>query len=1058
MQTSLFDNTSVRNKHSQIFNREYERLNSEQKAAVDHIEGPVMVIAGPGTGKTQILTTRIGRILMETDTQAHNILCLTYTEAASIAMLGRLVKIIGPDAHKVHIHTFHSFCNQVIQEHPDLFGNYRQLEPISDLERIDLYKELFHHLPDTHILKVLKGDPKFQMRRLNNLFSLMKRENYSWEFIGAAIDEHYDFLKSDPEMFYKRSGKGYKKGTFKQKAFDLIHRKMEELREASKLFSEFQNLMMRANRYDFDDMILWVLQKFQTDHELLLSYQERYHYFLVDEFQDTNGSQVELLYCLLSYWEDRPNIFAVGDDDQSIYKFQGANMGNIKEFISKYDPFQIVLLKNYRSYQEVLDVAMELIDYNEERIVKEPKFGLNKVLESTRSNDRKLESVIINSYQNITQEQADISGFILNKWQENKDLSDTAIIYRNHRQVEKIVEVLEKKGVPLNVKRKVDILKLPLVKNIINILSYIDRQYTGKGGADRMLFEILHYNFFEIDTHDISKMLWSVKRENVNGFANENDRSLGQLIANREILEPLQLKSLQSICRLSDRLAKWGADINDVTLQVLFQIIINEGHILSYILQHPDRSWLLQVLGTLFDLIKEESSKNADLSLRDFLELIEKMRSNDIELQVNKVVSSEDGVHFLTAHSSKGLEFKYVYIIGVTKNIWDSARKSNRSFTYPPKVKGNMDTNIEDERRLMYVAMTRAMEQLTISYGLQSENGRDLGASRFIDEIIHVSNLPIQKRIVSEDQVVDFQYHLLLNKNSKIEFIDHSLVDRILEGFRLSVTALNKYLKCPVTFYYESILRVPMARTKYMGFGRAVHYALEAYYRQLNLNIKTPKLDFLASFDDGMMSHRSHFTNDEFKDIAAYGHQVLSKYYDEYLGPTDENTGNFAVEVRMEKSEYEGIPVKGVLDSVQIFGNEVVITDYKTGNPASARNKLKLYMPSDKHPLGGDYWRQIVFYKILVESDRMYNWSMKKGVVDFVEPDRKTGEFSKQSYIVSNEQIAFVGDQIRDTWEKIHLHKFEVGCGEEDCFWCDFVKNDYVVDMELMHSLTDDDF
>ena len=319
----------ARDRFTTVFQKAYTHLNTEQRQAVDHIEGTVMVIAGPGTGKTQILAVRIGKILLDTDTQAHNILCLTYTDAATIAMRERLVKIIGPDAHRVNIFSFHAFCNQVIQDNLGYFGDYRQLEPITELEQVDLYKRLIAALPNDHILKRLKSDSNYEAGRLSNLFSLMKKENYKVEDILSAIQTHLSNLKNDESMYYKRSGKGYTKGDFKQKAYDEVLRKMNELEAGANLFPVFQNEMSKINRYDYDDMITWVIRAFENDENLLADYQERYHYFLVDEFQDTNGSQKRILDLLISFWGDEPNVFVVGDDDQAIYKFQGANLDNL---------------------------------------------------------------------------------------------------------------------------------------------------------------------------------------------------------------------------------------------------------------------------------------------------------------------------------------------------------------------------------------------------------------------------------------------------------------------------------------------------------------------------------------------------------------------------------------------------------------------------------------------------------------------------------------------------------------------------------------------------------
>ena len=1051
MQPSLFEVKSTRQRFQEKFRQAYNGLNAEQKNAVNQIEGPVMVIAGPGTGKTQILATRIGKILLDTDASPHNILCLTYTDAATISMRNRLVQLIGPEAHRVHVHTFHGFCNQVIQENLGLFGNYRQLEPISDLERIDLYQRLIDQLPNDHRLKRLKGDPQFEMGRLQHLFSLMKKENYSIGDLEDAVDHYLEELLDDPDMYYKVSRGSNVKGDLKQKEYDKVVHRMEDLKAGVRLFPTFQQMMADIGRYDYEDMISWVIDAFETDDDLLLQYQERYQYFLVDEFQDTNGAQKRLLDLMISFWEESPNVFAVGDDDQAIYKFQGANMGNIIDFRSQYNPHLVVLVKNYRSRQGILDAAMNLIDYNDERIVKEKDFGLDKDLESMLGNISQEARVSITSYSNSTQELAAIVDKLEAQYNSTQDLSTIAILYRNHRQVEKLVEVLEKKQIPLNIKRRIDILKMPLVRNILNILTYIDAAYSQQGFTDKLLFEILHYNFFGIKSADIARLIWYVRQQQTQDEEDKQARvTLNSVIGDKALLSSLGLTSIEEISFVHDLMDKWIADLNDVTLQVLFQNVINEGHILKYILSHPDKSWLLQVLGTLFDLIKDETTKEPDLSLSEFLETLAKMKDHRLPLSINKIISADNGVHFLTAHSAKGLEFEEVLIIGVTKDIWDNTKNRGRSFTFPTSVNTDNDTNIEDERRLMYVAMTRAKSKLEISYSVQKEDGKPLGASQFVDELAAAGDIAIHGSRVEEESVIDFQKFILKMQDKEVSLIDHDLIDRMLEGYKLSVTGLNKYLKCPLTFYFESVLRVPMARTKYLGFGRAIHHALEYFHHNLNTQKEAGKDQLLFFFKEGMNNHRAHFTPAEYKDMTAYGVQVLGKYFDKHLVALHEKGEKYALEVKIDNAHFEDVPIKGVLDRVTIGADEVLVTDFKTGNPTSNYTRPKLKPPNDKKPLGGDYWRQIVFYKILLESDRKYGWNMTTGIMDFVEPERRTDKLHQTRFTVTKGDIEIVGQQITDTWSKIRAHEFEKGCGEDDCAWCEFVSNDYVVDFDLI--------
>src|SRR5258705_12950829 len=213
------------------FLEEYNKLNPQQRKAVDTIEGPVMVIAGPGTGKTQILASRIGKMLLDTDTSPQNILCLTYTDAVVVAMRKRLLQFIGPDAYKVYIYTFHAFCNEVIQENLFLFEK-TALDPVSDLEKIQFFKELIDSFPKNRPLKRYRGDVYFEINNLQSLFSAMKRESWTTEFIAQKIDEYLTDLPNREEFIYKRKYKEFNAGDLKKDKIDDEKERMEKLRAA----------------------------------------------------------------------------------------------------------------------------------------------------------------------------------------------------------------------------------------------------------------------------------------------------------------------------------------------------------------------------------------------------------------------------------------------------------------------------------------------------------------------------------------------------------------------------------------------------------------------------------------------------------------------------------------------------------------------------------------------------------------------------------------------------------------------------------------------------------
>ncbi|HMG67759.1 MAG TPA: ATP-dependent helicase, partial [Chitinophagaceae bacterium] len=488
------------------FREEYNRLNENQKLAVDSIEGPVMVIAGPGTGKTKILASRIGRILLETDAYPQNILCLTYTDAGVVAMRTKLKEMIGPDAYKVNIFTFHAFCNEVIQENLSLFEKI-SLDPISDLERIELFKQLIDSFPKNHPLKRYRGDVYFEIHSLEKLFSTMKQEGWLPSYIDQKIDEYLADLPLREDFIYKRKYKEFNAGDLKKEKIEEEREKMEKLRAAVHEFDRYQQLMRQRNRYDFDDMITWVIKAFEENKNLLSNYQERFLYILVDEYQDTSGTQNKLVELLINYWE-KPNIFVVGDDDQSIYRFQGANVQNMLDFGETYkaELLKVVLVNNYRSTQSILDISKTLIDRNQERLIRKME-GLSKDLISSNSKlDGLLHKPLIKSYDTQRQEMIDISRQIEKLILQEVPPSRIGVIYKENKYGDELIQYLRLLKIPFYTKRSLNILEIPLAQKIILLFRYLDAEHDIPYSGDEMLFEILHFDWFHIPSIEIAKL------------------------------------------------------------------------------------------------------------------------------------------------------------------------------------------------------------------------------------------------------------------------------------------------------------------------------------------------------------------------------------------------------------------------------------------------------------------------------------------------------------------------------------------------------------------------
>jgi DNA helicase-2/ATP-dependent DNA helicase PcrA len=1024
-----------------VFLERYNKLNSRQKEAVDTIYGPVMVIAGPGTGKTEVLSMRIASLLRtEVQVQPHEVLCLTYTDEATNSMRRRLVQIMGAAAHKVNIHTFHGFCNNIIQANSENFS-LRSLQPINDLERTDLLYSILENLPQGHALRKLSGNIYYDVPKLNKLFDIMKREYLSPEDIATAIDTYIASLPEREEFIYKKSGKNYKKGDLKQDKIDEEIKRMETTRAAALLFPVYEQKMKETGRYDFNDMILWVLEAFKRDAWMLQSYQERYQFILVDEFQDTNGAQNELINMLTSFWED-PNIFVVGDDDQSIYEFQGARIRNIIEFYERYkESIKIVVLPhNYRSSQEIIDRAMATINNNNQRLITQLQgLNLDKNIVSVNERFIGLETPVhpvIKTYNNILQEEADVVMQIMALKSKGVSLKEVAVLYAQHKQAANIIALLERKSIPYNVKKAVNILSLPLVEQLLNILSYLLKEKQRAFSGEELLFELMHAPWFGIAPTDIAQLALYIQTNKKGGTLKWR-----MLIANHLLLETVELQNAEPIRRLSNNLEAWEREQVSMPLPLLVEKIVYESGIVSHLLQQADHVWNMQVLNSFFEFVKDADSRTAKLKLAQLLQMVERMNDEGITVPVQRVIQNDDGVNFYTAHSAKGNEFEYVFIVGCTKNYWEEKRGGGTSYRMPDTITATEEDTqqtykTEVARRLFYVALTRAKKYLNISYALADNAGKPLEASVFIDEV----SVPEEriKQTVPPGEVEQYlQWAMEPVQDVAIKTANALWIDRILLQLTMSYTTLSKFLRCPLAFYYEQVLRVPFQKNDALAFGSAVHYALERFFLEMKkANNEFPDQEaFLSYFKTGMNIESSSFTNIQFDRRMEQGNTLLTDYYNYYVSTLHKNV---EIEYKVARYNLDGVPVTAKIDKIEIYSDGCSVIDYKTGDPDKSAT-ANTSPPNEKEPNGGDYWRQMVFYKLLLENAEGSPWKVTLGRFDYLQKS-KTGDYKQIVVPVFPNDETTVRQQLKDSYTKIMNHEFNTGCGKPDCYWCNFAR------------------
>lgn len=1006
-----------------------------------------MVLAGPGTGKTHLLSARIGNILLKTDARANNILCLTYTDAGVRAMRERLLGMIGPEAHRVNIYTFHGFCSMVIQDNLEYFGRPR-LEPLSDLERIRAIRQMIDSLDVHHPLRLGKGDGYFYERHLYWLFNTMKNEHWSAEHMNVAIDDYLAGLENDPEYIYKRKTGNFKKGDLKIAQLTEERHRMQILKSAVALFEAYQDRLNKLGRYDYSDMIQWVLKAFNNYPILLRSYQERFFYLLVDEFQDTNGAQHELVRLLADFW-DNPNIFIVGDDDQSIYEFQGARLSTMIDFHQRYrNPALITLTENYRSSQEILDAAGQLISENELRIVNQlPGVTIDKHLlaaEVARSDYKG--GIQLLEYPDRHQENAAILQQIINWHASGIDYGEIAVIYASHAQADNLQQLLSGAGIPYYSKRPVNVLDEVPIRQLRSLLTYFQRELAQPLSGEYELYQLLHYRCFEHQPLDLAKV--SLKK------AKDNTHSWREYLNDIPTTDAAELKDPESLLRTGAWLEECLlAAANESALRFV-EKVLNESGLLAYFTRRADRARQLAIFSSFLDFIRAELIRRPRLSLADLLVTFDNMDDNRIGIPLRHQLVKEKAVTLVTAHSAKGLEFECVWMMDANDKEWDGNKSGRKDqFKLPTTLTLQQEASkVEARRRLFFVAMTRAKRELRISYARLNDKEKPQTPSLFVSELLEQENIQLTPADVSHD-ALDKILPLRLGTVDTDQFLprfESDAIAELLSDYRLSVSGFNRYLQCPLSFFYETILRVPGRQREQAVFGEALHEALQDYFLRMLADparVFPGSSELLFYFEQAMERRRSQFTKKQFNDRLTQGKRELAAYYEKYRS---EWTVHSRVEQRIRDAEINGVPLTGMIDRIDIIDDQsVAIWDYKSGAHHSDRIKV----PTAKKPLGGSYWRQLIFYKLLYENRPGLPRRVARSGISYLIMD-KTGQQPLAEIELTQEAVDQVSKMVTESWAKIQQQDFK-GCGEASCSWCRFEQED-LREIPFMHEEIED--
>jgi DNA helicase II / ATP-dependent DNA helicase PcrA len=1007
-------------KSSPQFEKAYAQLNPRQKEVVDTIEGPVMVVAGPGTGKTQVLATRIANILLKTDTSPYAILALTFTESAAKNMRERLVDLIGPTAYSVHVQTFHAFCDDVIRSHPEYFPINPDSEVLSDLERFAVLEDILLNSN----LKVLRpiNSPFHYIKSVMKAVSDLKREGVSEVRYAELIDgEKVEFEHQRAEM--------------KKTEITKREKELAKMAELAVVYTHYQQELQKRNRYDYDDMIRFVAEAFASEETLLLEYQEKLTYFLVDEYQDTNAAQNTVVDLLASFWGEQANIFVVGDPHQSIYRFQGASLENTLNFASRYPQGKIITLEiGYRCPQIIYDVAAEIIA-NERAVLPDP--ALEKALAQTlKSVQPDSEKIHIYAAPSLQLETIFITKKIEQLIAKGVKPNQIAILYKKNADAENFQVTLDKWGIEFNVDTGNDVLKNEVVCQFINLLKVISSLRNSQEGYE--LFEVLNYPWIGLDRMLVMKIARAASKSSMSMY----ERVIKGYVefCTLPFCEDVTAEEFEVVGKFIERLVEWGQRDAQLTFPDFIQLVLNESGFLNWVLGRPEKVFLLQHVNALVREVKTLTLQEHQLHLNRFLEAIATMEAHGISILSDEIAPSENAVTLSTVHKAKGREWEYVFLTGCIDGKWGNSRKI-AELPLPSGIlvqsRGEVEDRDEDDRRLFYVAITRAKRQLTITYPESVTNGNKakltLG-SMFIEEI------PETHKCADDDQEIksnseEYLAKLIITPSPKnYSDRERDWFREVVKDFKLSFTSLNRYLHSPQEFIERDLLRVPEVKAPHQVFGTAVHFALEFLYRQILEKKKVPPVEkVIEKFNECLQSEI--ISPQELINRTKKGEEVLLQYYQRYQT-------EFREPVTIEKGFGYGWS-KTFLGDIHLTGRvdrmdwvdkaqkKVCVIDYKTGKAktinqiegqvsTSEFSERELNLPEN---IRGPYKRQLLFYKLLSQLDASFPYLVTEGTFDFVQPD-DNGKFVQRTFALEDKDVEALTVLIQEVMAEIRSLKF----------------------------------
>lgn len=858
-------------------------LNPEQLAAVQHDTGPQLVVAGAGTGKTQVITRRIAYLIEQQRAKPSQILALTFTEKAAREMAERLYELIGWESFQVPVLTFNAFGAELLMRFASHIGR-------------SIRGGLLNETQKTLLLQQHLG--RIQL-----------------EYYGPQ-DDTYEFLEGVVEYIGQLQNAGIDAAKYAEHVAGLreypgeLHpAEVDEQADLSRIYTLYETLKIESGSYDYSDQLALPLEILRQRPNLAERLAAEYTYVLVDEYQDTNAVQDQLLRRFIG---KTGNIFAVGDDDQAIYGFRGAEINNILAFADHFAlPAPAVLVRNYRSGQAVLDASYRLIQNNNPARLEE-KLQINKRL-IAQHNESTVEFV---PYASAADEQAGVLADIRRRLEAGEPAGQIAVLAASHAPLKNLAAAMAREQMPYAISTSVSIFEQPELLALWYLLKWLGWQASEEAVGHIMIGPFIGW------TPEAYRQVLETSRE--------------EMIKVEDALRAMDTLEAQEVVAKLDMWRGWAAELP--VSQLGFKLVFETGLAARWQEQAGEHPRMIRVFEDLQRLLQHMQDFEAVAlapTLGAYLEAFPKPPA----LEVSEPLGDAEGVQLLTVHAAKGLEFETVYLIGVTQRSWSAGRGRGRSV--PEALSAASDLPPDHEfRRLMYVAVTRAKRQLVVSAAAATAGGAKQMVSPFIGELLGTSDLGIEqiqaqaKNAEPSELMTKLQRFYPMNTLLQADRLPFETGDGWLE---LSVTALGGYDFCPFEFYVQDVLKISQPMGPQLSFGSALHRVFERYYKA-KLAGAVATLDELQHCLDEGWSVAGYSDKAAADADLALAHRTVAAFYKREEREQRVIIGS-EVPVRFEIPEAK-LRLRGKIDALFDRQDGYEIRDFKTGRTKTDAEKL----------------------------------------------------------------------------------------------------------------------